>query len=350
MHKFTRLALERKVLFIRVAAILLTLAIALLLLSQTVFAQTTYVITDGSRVLVHTTTATDPKAVLGEAGLELGADDTYTTQAVAGVAVITVRRSQNVTIDYYGEQMEAVAFGETVGELLTRLNLSWGQDDTISLPLDTQTYDGMELTVARVVYQQQTYTAAVPYETVYCKDASIPAGTEMVLTAGVDGEMLCDAKVTYVNGEEAQRTVLSQRVTSQPVDQVVAVGCGEVDLTDEMPVIGDGTITLPTGEVLTYTRTMFAGATAYHCEGYVGTTATGTVARVGAIAVDPKVIPYGTRMFIVTNDGEYVYGIATAEDTGSPDHIFGDRIDLYYDTEEECIEFGYRECTIYFLG
>ena len=350
MHKFTRLALERKVLFIRVAAILLPLAIALLLLSQTAFAQTTYVITDGDRVLVHTTSATDPEAVLGEAGLKLGADDTYTTQAVAGVSEITVRRSQNVTIDYYGEVMEEVSFGETVEELLTRLNLSWGPDDTISLSLDTETYDGMELAVARVVHQQQTYTAAVPYETVYCSDPTIPAGQEVVLTAGETGEMVCQAKVTYVNGEEAERTVLSQRVTSQPVDAVVAVGCGAEEEETEMPVIGDGTITLPTGEVLSYKSSMFAGATAYHCEGYVGTTATGTEARVGAIAVDPRVIPYGTRMFIVTNDGEYVYGIATAEDCGSVDHIVGDRVDLYFDTEEECIEFGYRECTIYFLG
>lgn len=350
MHKFTRLALERKVLFIRVAAILLPLAIALLLLSQTVFAQTTYVITDGDRVLVHTTSATDPKAVLGEAGLELGADDTYTTQAAYGVSEIKVRRSQNVTIDYYGRVMEEVAFGETVEELLTRLNLTWGQDDTISLPLDTETYDGMKLTVARVVYQQQTYTAAVSYETVYCTDSSIPAGTEAVLTMGEEGEMLCQARVTYINGEEAERTVLSQRVTKHPVNQIVAVGNGDGTVSEEMPLIGDGTITLASGEVLTYYRSMFAGATAYHCEGYVGKTATGTVARVGAIAVDPSVIPYGTRMFIVTNDGEYVYGIATAEDCGSLNHIVGDRVDLYFDTLEECNEFGYRECTIYFLG
>lgn len=349
MHKFTRLALERKVLFIRVAVIAISIAMALLLLSQTAFAQTTYVITDGSRVLVHTTSATDPKAVLGEAGLELGADDTYTTQAVAGISEITVRRSQSVKIDYYGEQIDAVSFGETVEDLLTRLNLTWGRDDTMSLPLKTQTYDGMELKVSQVVYQQQAYTAAVPYETIYCTDQSIPAGTQVLRTAGVNGEMRCEAKVTYINGQETERVVLSQQVIRQPVDEVIAVGSG-TDVDKEMPIIGENTITLSTGEVLTYTRTMFAGATAYHCEGYTGKTATGTVARVGAIAVDPTVIPYGTRMFIVTNDGEYVYGIATAEDTGSPDHIVGQRIDLYYDTEEECIQFGYRECTVYFLG
>ena len=350
MHKFKRLVLERKVLFIRVAAMLFALMIALLLLSQTAFAQTTYVITDGSRVLIHTTSATDPKAVLGEAGLELGADDTYTTQSSAGDVEITVRRSQTILIDYYGEQMEAVSFGETVEELLTRLNLGWSADDTISVSLDADTYDGMELAVARVQYQEQSYTTAIPHETVYCDDAALPTGTEVVLTEGENGEMACTARVTYVNGEETDRTVLSRMVVSQPVSEVIAQGTAEKVAQEELPVINDGTITLPTGEVLTYTHTLRSLATAYHCEGYVGRTATGTTARVGAIAVDPSVIPYGTRMFIVSEDGEYVYGIATAEDCGSKNHIVGTRVDLFFDTKAECIQFGNRWCRIYFLG
>lgn len=354
MQDVKPLAIERKVLFIRIAAILLTLAIALLLLSQTAFAQTTYVITDGSRVLIHTTSATDPEAVLGEAGLQLDADDTYTAQASYGLSEITVRRSQTICIDYYGEQVEAVSFGESVEELLLRLNLTWGKDDTISVPLNSDTYDGMELAVASVVRQNQSYTAVIPHETTYCTDASLPAGTEKVLTAGVDGEMLCTATVTYVNGTETERTVLSQKVCTQPVDEVIAVGTGPavVSLSSRTagPVIGEDTITLPTGEVLTYTGVMQCLATAYSCNGRRGITATGTVARVGAIAVDPDVIPYGTRMFIVSNDGQYVYGIATAEDCGSEDHIYGNRIDLYYDTTEECIQFGVRGCQVYFLG
>ena len=65
--------------------------------------------------------------------------------------------------------------------------------------------------------------------------------------------------------------------------------------------------------------------------------------------MDPTFIPHGTRMFIITNDGEYIYGIATAEDAGDR-NIIGRRIDLWFPTREECIQFGYRECTIYFLG
>ena len=59
-------------------------------------------------------------------------------------------------------------------------------------------------------------------------------------------------------------------------------------------------------------------------------------------------IPYGTRMYIVSNDGRYVYGIATAEDCGSA--IKGNRIDLYFDTVAECDRFGIRNCQVYFLG
>ena len=77
-------------------------------------------------------------------------------------------------------------------------------------------------------------------------------------------------------------------------------------------------------------------------------TAIGTLCRVGAIAVDPTVIPYGTRMYIVSDDGRYIYGIAVAEDCGKS--IKGDRIDLYFDTDDECWTFGIRSCTVYFLG
>ena len=73
-------------------------------------------------------------------------------------------------------------------------------------------------------------------------------------------------------------------------------------------------------------------------------TATGTTVRVGTVAVDKKVIPLGTKMYIVANGG-IVYGSAVAEDTG----IRGNIVDLYYDTYQECIQFGRRGCTVYIL-
>lgn len=354
MHILKRIAQEKKEMFIRGAAILVPVVMVLLLLSQPAFAKTTYVITDGSRVLVHTTNATDPEAVLAEAGLTLGADDIYTAEAGEGGSSINVRRSRSVRIDYYGQVMETESYGETVEQLLARLNLSWSEDDAISLPLESEVFDGMELSVASVIKQNQTYTTVLEHDTVYCNDLSLPAGAEVVLTEGVDGQVLCEAQVTYINGVESERKLLSEKVVTQPVDEVVAIGCGSETMTmavgEEQPIIGDGLIILPTGEVLTYTDSAQFRATAYtHTDaGCDLITATGTTVRWGTVAVDPTVVPYGTRMFIITSDGSYIYGVATAEDCGSA--IKGDRLDLYMPTYAECIQFGYQRCTVYFLG
>ena len=336
-------------LLLRVAVLLLPVALIFALLSQTAFAKT-YTITDGDRVVTYTTFATDPAEVLGEAGLELQEYDTYTTQ---GDSAITINRAQCVTIRYRGQEMTASTVGETVGELLARLGLDVRQEDVLSHTMDTPTCDGMTLRVDTVICRQETYTTTVRHETTRCADASIPTGSEEVLIKGVDGEILCSADVTYVNGEEVSRVVLSQTMTIPPVTEVIAMGTGEAvsaPAPDAMPVIGDGIIRLPTGEVLTYTDTATVRATAYtHTdEGCDMITATGSTVHIGTVAVDPRYIPYGTRMFIVANDGSYVYGISEAEDCGGA--IKGDRVDLYFPTYAECMQFGWRTCTVYFLG
>ena len=108
-----------------------------------------------------------------------------------------------------------------------------------------------------------------------------------------------------------------------------------------------GTLTLADGTTLAFTGVKSMTATAYTA-GHGGadyTTATGTLVRVGTVAVDKSVIPLGTRMYIVSNDGSVVYGLAVAEDTG----VRGNIVDLYYNTYEECINFGRRGCTVYIL-
>lgn len=347
----TRKHSARHHVLLRAVLIVLPMLTIVTLLAQTAFAKNTYVITDGSRVFSYSTYATDPAQVLGEAGLTLAANDTYTAEPSADGASITVRRAQSVTVEYYGEKMSVHSFGESVSDLLARLNITLGENDVVSVPLDSDTYEGMSVRIDLVHTVTQTYSSIIAHDTTYCSDPTIPEGTQTVLTRGIDGETLCTAQVKYVNGEEVSRTVTSEKLTVAPVTEVIAVGTAEVSAVDPnaMPIIGENTITLPTGEVLTYTRTMQCGATAYYCEPWErGITYTGTHARVGEIAVDPSVIPLGTRLYIVSNDGEYIYGTAVAEDTGYL--IDGTRIDLYFDTYQECIDFGYRKCTVYFLS
>lgn len=330
-----------------------SMLVLLLLLSQVVFARNTYVITDGDHVKVHTTFASDPETVLSEAGFLLEPDDTFTTQALSGISEITVRRSQFITVNYCGTPYVLHSYGETLETLLDRLGIPSHGNYEASLPLNTQTYDGMEVTVNCIVRTEEFYTVDIPYETSYCYDSTLPAGTQEILIPGVVGQILCKSSVVYVDAQETERLTLEQTVIQQPVDQVIAIGTMEEPAVSEapaVPVIGDGIIITTDGQLLTYDMVLHVKSTAYTKTdaGCNDTTATGTKVRVGTVAVDPKVIPYGTRMFIVSDDGEYIYGIGTAEDCGGA--IKGDRIDLYFDTTEECFQFGIRNCTVYILG
>ena len=345
-----KVAARKKLRAIRWIAVTLSVACLIATLALTAFAQNTYVITDGDQVTVHTSFTADPAKALNEAGVQLDSDDFYTTEAVDGVSEITVQRAISVTIHYGGQDIQTTSYGETLGALLERLGIPTTKGYQISAPLNTLTYEGMDVSVSRVVETQETYTVDIPYETTYCEDPSLPAGEEKVLVEGVTGQMLCQADVVYQDSSELRRTVLKETVVQMPIDRVVAVGTGAAAEVQEGPVFGDGYIQLPTGEVLTYTHTDQYVATAYtmYDDGCDNITATGSQVHVGVVAVDPSVVPYGTRMFIVTNDGQYIYGIATAEDCGSG--VNGKRLDLFMNTLEEAFAFGRRDCTVYFLG
>lgn len=355
MRKFKSKAMRRRDLMIRSYIVLLTLLLVVsmtALLSQTAFA-TTYVINDGDRVVTYTSFATDPAEVLGRAGVPLEEHDTYTAEAMDGEATITISRARRITLRYHGETTSVTSQAETVAELLERLGLELTEEDQLSHGPETVIFDGMELTVDRIITCRETFSATVSHETQYRTDETLPVGTEMVLSPGADGELLRTADVTYCNGVVTHRSILSETMVRMPVTEIIGVGSGEIPEEEpvaDKPVIGDGYITLPTGEVLTYTRSDTVEATAYtHTDkGCDMITATGTEVHWGTVAVDPTRIPYGTRMFIIANDGSYVYGIATAEDCGGD--IKGDRMDLYMPTYEQCREFGRRRCTLYFLG
>ncbi len=173
-------------------------------------------------------------------------------------------------------------------------------------------------------------------------------GQEKELVAGVVGQLRCTASVVYTNSVETGRTVIEETVVQQPVNRVVAVGTGTA-LGSDAPAIGNGVIVTADGEVLAYKQALQFKTTAYnHTDaGCDMITATGTTVRKGTVAVDPTVIPYGTRMFIVSNDGKYIYGLATAEDCGGG--VKGNHIDLYFPDVDECWAYGVRSATVYIL-
>lgn len=189
-------------------------------------------------------------------------------------------------------------------------------------------------------------------------DIDIPFGREVYkkdyMTEGVV-ETVSDGKtglahqtwqIRWENGIEIDRILVQTKTVKQPVNEIVYKGIKPHKTGD--PIIGATTIT-HNGKTYTYTDAGIFEGTAYMTmPPYTGTiTATGTKADKGSIAVDPEVIPYGTKMFVVSCDGKIVYGEGTAEDCGPA--IKNNRIDVFYHTFAECSVFARRDCFVYFL-
>ena len=353
MQKVKQFAIERKDLVIRTVGALGLVLVLVVALAMTVFAETTYRINDGGRQLIHRSEATETAAVLAEAGLELAPGDLVTSEDGLLATTITIDRAMNVTIDYYGEIKEVFGYeDETLADVLAREELTWTEADTLSQELDTVVYEGVNLAITSIVVEEQNYTETIAFETTYVDDDNMKKGAEKTVTEGQNGEKSITAKVTFVNGKETEREILNEEVITEVVDEVIAVGTGKnvKNYKNGSVVIGNGTIILENGKVLSYSGSRTVKATAYTSTdpGCNNRTATGTKVRWGTVAVDPRYIPYGTKMFIVSNDGYMIYGEAVAEDCGGA--IKQDKIDLYMPSRSQCLSFGRRTCTIYFLN
>lgn len=346
----------------RLLALLLMVGVLTALLSQTAFAQNSYMITDGDHVTMHQSYSTDPDVVLDEAGIELSEEDTYTTSYNDGVSRIDIQRMQLVTVNIRGERNVIGTYGETVQQLLDRLGVVLSPNDTLSCALEEESFDGMYVEVVLRREEFVEYDSPIAFETNYFEDLTLDEGEEIVLTEGVEGLVHRREQIVYENGIEVARLTLEETVITEPVNALVVRGPQSVlreqpdapeyvaptsEEVSTASTISGGTITTAGGTSYTYSDTLTVTCTAYSCEGYTGITATGTVARVGAVAVDPRYIPLGTKMYIVSNDGQYVYGYCVAEDTGGS--IKGMKIDLYFDTVAECWDFGVRTCTVYVI-
>ncbi len=348
MQKVKSIIQKRKILssLILVAAVI---AITVSTLSLSVFAETTYVITDGERVTVHKTTETDPRKVLDQAGVWLHHTDRYVTQPSKGGYEITVQRAKNVTINLRGKQMQVVSYEETVAEMFAKLKISITEDDAVSAKLSQKVTENMTVTVIRTTLNTETVQKPIPFEIEYVYTNYLPKGKTAVLSEGTEGVADCLADITRVNGEETDRKILSETTRIEPINRLIAVGNGKGKAKEGMPIVGQNKLLTWKGEVLEFTHKDEFKATCYYrfpVDGEI--TAMGTPTRVGAIAVDPKVIPYWTKMYIVTQDGEYIYGVAVAEDCGTA--IKGKWVDLFLETYEEACEFGRRQVDIYFLA
>lgn len=175
----------------------------------------------------------------------------------------------------------------------------------------------------------QTISRPVPYPVRYQPDPQLVRGQERVLRPGRDGERESVRAELEKGGHILAVRQQGSRAVVPPVAEVVEYGTAP-------PVSRGGP-----GP---FVRELTMLATAYWPDPRWsdGITASGLPARYGVVAVDPRVIPLGTRLYIPG------YGFAIAADTGAA--IVGDRIDLCFDTRRQAVDFGVRTIPVYVLG
>ncbi len=256
--------------------------------------------------------------------------------------VFTITRAKKINLIADGEVKEIYACSSTVKEALKENNIVLGKYDEITPVLETKVAHEMNVQIYRVDVKNVSLEEVIPRVVKKVPSADHAPSYREVITAGSDGVANNEYKIITRDGEEISRELISSEVLFAPVTEVVKIGTFNTKVTAD------------TKEELKGAKVITVNATAYDPDpasnGGSGITATGRRARFGLVAVDPRVIPLGSKLYIEsTDDGKsWTYGYAIAADTGGA--IKGNRIDLCYNSRSECIQFGRRSAKVYILN
>ncbi len=231
---------------------------------------------------------------------------------------------------------------QTVLDLLYRNDVYLNEEDTINYDLSAELEADMSVEVGRVTYQEVTERESIPFQTkqvlmTYALSPTLNGkyASRLKNTAGTPGIRETTSRIKLVNGEEVERTKVSSKVISQPKDALVYV-----DATHLLNLGG--------GAPTSYAAKLSCEFTAYtYNRTGPSNTFSGEKARVGYVAVDPKVIPIHSYLYVVLDNG-FVYGYCYAKDTGGA--IKGNIVDLFLPSDTDCRYFGRPHGTVYVIS
>lgn len=254
---------------------------------------------------------------------------------------IVIRRAVPVEVIIDGKQMQFLSAEETVEDVLTAEGITYGEKDKVYPEVDTAVSSGMQVKIVRVTENEITEKHVLAYSKEIKEMHEWEVGVEKKLRDGVNGEKTTKVKITYEDGVEKKRELVEENIVKPPVSLLLAVGTLDTKIVSR-------------GEAIKFKKMLVMKATSYTddiaCTGKIGgNTATGTKPRRipgggkwSTVAVDPKVIPLGTKLWI---EG---YGFAIAEDVGGA--VKGNIIDLFFTRgSEEYARWSTHRTRVYIL-
>lgn len=254
--------------------------------------------------------------------------------------VVSIKKSNKVIIVDGEKTFDIYTTASKVSDLMNEGIISINEEvDFLNVDKNSKIADEMVIEITRVTNEITSVEELVPYEIEKRETVSLPKGHVRVVSEGSAGSNLVTTEVIYHNGKEVDRIVTTNQVKA-PAHRIVEYGIGDYAYGTKL-------------ETVNYSKKLVCTATAYcacsRCCGWsTGITASGMMAQYGVIAVDPRVIPLGTKLYIETTDGSYTYGYSVAADTGSA--IKGNKVDLFFPTHGEALQFGRKTVNVYIMA
>ncbi|NLZ47521.1 MAG: DUF348 domain-containing protein [Clostridiales bacterium] len=257
---------------------------------------------------------------------------------------VIITRAVNINVIVDGKTLQIQTAEKNVEEMLVAEGITVNESDKVNPPRTQDIADGMTVKITRVTTQLLKESQNIEYSTEVRKDPDLASNVTKTIQEGQTGEREITTRVVYEDGKEVSREVISDVVTKEPVKKILLQGTLGVLALDRG------------GTQITYKSVIRVKATAYCpcniCTGKYSSsagynrTAMGTQAKRNAngystIAVDPRVIPLGTKVYVED------YGFAIAEDTGGA--IKGNKIDVYFPSHSQALQWGVKYKNVYIL-
>lgn len=249
---------------------------------------------------------------------------------------IVIKKAVNVKIKIDGRDIDVLSSENNIGSMLLAEGITLGDDDRVEPDVSTRLTEGMNINVIRVDFKKVTQVVSIPFNEVVKVNKSLANTKRQIFQEGKNGEKEVTTLVTYEDGKEVAREIVSETITKSSRDKIIIQGTYPY-----MPVSRSGSI-------MSYSKVIEVRATAYWAVSGVGRTYTASGRKAvwnpdgySTIAVDPSIIPYGTKLFIQN------YGFAIAADTGTS--IKGNKIDVYFNTYDQACSWGVKYVKVYVL-
>lgn len=263
---------------------------------------------------------------------------------ITGDTEINIYKTKTVSVTADGKTKDVKLALVNVYDALNYAGYEVDDDDILSTSHSDDVENINAVTIKRVTYKTESTKEKIAYDTVKKNSDKVELGETKVKTKGKDGEKIVTREVKYIDGKKSSDKVVTEKRIKEPVDKVVLVGTKGAATSG-----GAGTFTDSNGATVAYSQMLTGSGTAYTAPAGAGT-ATGVPAYHGGVAVNPNIIPYGSKLYIVSTDGSFVYGYATAVDTGGALMDGSAIVDCFYNTYDECVNFGRRDVNVYVIA